>query len=102
MILFHVFKKSDFTCNNVLLSPAIGRMLWLGDYKTSFVHASIGSSVYSSGFDINLNISFIYKDIFTQFPGNAYGYENLSVLNFGLILKNKMATIVCLKIINML
>ena len=35
-------------------------------------------------------------------PGYVYGYENLSVQNFGLILKNKMATIAnCFKIIKM-
>ena len=43
-------------------------------------------------------ISFIYKDIFTKFARNVYGHENLSVQNFGLILKNKMAAIAdCLK-----
>ena len=53
-----------------------------------------------SGFKINLNISFIYKDIFIKFAGNVYGYKNLSLQNFGLILKNKMATIAnCLKVI---
>ena len=35
----------------------------------------------------------VYKDIFTKFTGNVYGYENMSVQNFGLILKNKMAAI---------
>ena len=55
--------------------------------------------VCSSCFCINLNISFIYKDIFTKFAGNAYGYENLSLQNFTLILENKMAAIAnCLKI----
>ena len=42
-------------------------------------------------FYINLNISFIYKDIFTKFAGNVYGYKNLSVQNFGLILRKKAA-----------
>ena len=57
-------------------------------------------SIRSSRFYINLNISFIYKDIFTKYAGNVYDYENLSVQNFGLILKNKMVTIAnCLKII---
>ena len=45
-----------------------------------------------SCFHINLNISFIYKEIFTKFPGHIYGYENVSVQYFGLILKNIMAT----------
>ena len=37
------------------------------------------------------------------FAGNVYGYENLSVQNFSLILKNKMAAIAnCLKIIKVL
>ena len=50
-----------------------------------------------------LNISFIYKDISTKFAGNVYGYENLSLQNFRLILKNKMAAIAnCLKIIKVL
>ena len=31
-----------------------------------------------SCFYVNLNISFIYKNIFTKFAGNVYGYENLS------------------------
>ena len=31
-----------------------------------------------SRFYTNLNISFIYKDIFTKFAGNVYGYENMS------------------------
>ena len=54
-------------------------------------------------FCINLNISFIYKDIFTKFAGDVYGYENLSLQNFSLILKNKMAAIAnCLKIIKVL
>ena len=70
-----------------------------GDYKTPSIHASI----CSSHFCINLNISFIFKDIFTEFAGNVYGYKNLSVQNFSLILKNKMAAIAnCLKIIKVL
>ena len=59
-------------------------------------------SVRPLRFCINLNISFIYGDIFTKFAGNVYGYENLSLKNFSLILKNKMAAIAnCLKIINL-
>ena len=59
--------------------------------------------VHLSGFNIQLNISFIYKDIFIKFAGNVYGYENLSLQNFGLILKNKMAAIVnCLKIMKLI
>ena len=30
---------------------------------------------------------FIYKDIFTEVTENVYGYENMSVQTFGLILK---------------
>ena len=61
-----------------------------------YVRACIHPSVRLSRFCINLNISFIYKDIFIKFAGNVYGYENLSVQNFGL----KMAAINnCLKII---
>ena len=55
-----------------------------------------------SGFNINLNISLIYKDIFIKFAGNVYGYANLSLQNFGLILIDKMAAIAnCLKIIKL-
>ena len=64
-----------------------------GDYKTPSVRACVCACFHSSRFYINLNISFIYKDIFTKFAGNVYGYKNLSVQNFGLILKNKMAAI---------
>ena len=75
-----------------LLSPACGRRPRLGDYKTPSVRRP-------SRFCINLNISFIYIDIFTKFAGNVYGYENLSLQNFSLIFKNKMAAIAnCLKI----
>ena len=59
--------------------------------------------VGASRFYIYLNISFIYTDIFTKFAGNVYGYENLSVQNFALVLKHKMATIAnCLKNIKVL
>ena len=69
------------------LSPTCSRRPWSGDYKT-FLHKPN---------------SFIYKDIVTKFAGNVYGYENLAVQNFSLILKNKMATIAnCLKIIKVL
>ena len=62
-----------------------------------YVHISI----CSSHLWINLYVSFIYEDIFTKFTLNVYCYENLSVKNFVLILKNKMATIAdYLKIIN--
>ena len=64
---------------------------------------SVRQSVCSSRFCINLNISFIYEDIFTKFAENVYGYENLSLKNFSLILKNKMAAIAnCLKIVKVL
>ena len=60
-------------------------------------------SVRSLHICINLNILFIFKDIFTKFAANVYGYEILSVQNFSLILKNKMAAIAnCLKIIKVL
>ena len=86
-----------------LLSPACSRRLWSGDYKMPSVRACICKSVHSSRFFINPNISFIYKDIFTKFAGNVYGHEKLSLQNFSLILKNKMAAIAnCLKIIDAL
>ena len=44
-------------------------------------------------FDPFFKVSFIYKDIVIKFAGNVYGYENLSLQNFGLILKNKIAAI---------
>ena len=63
----------------------------------------VRGSIHSSGFYIDLNISFIYKNIFTKFAGNVYGYKNLSVQNFRLFLKNQMAAIAnYLKIIKML
>ena len=63
----------------------------------------VRTSVRPSRFCINLNISFIDKDISTKFAGNVYGYENLSLQHFSLILKNKMAAIAnCLKIIKVL
>ena len=67
-----------FSDNFWLLSPACGQRSWSGDYKMP----SVSSSVRSSCFYINLNISVIYKDIFTKFAGNVYGYENLFVQNF--------------------
>ena len=68
-----------------------------------YVCASVRACVRSSHFCINLNISFIYEDIFTKFAGNVYGYENLSLKHFSLILKNKMAAIAnCLKIVKVL
>ena len=64
---------------------------------------SVSASVRSSSFCINLNMSFIYTDIFTKCAENVYGYKHLSVQNFGLILRNKMAAIAnCLKIIKVL
>ena len=64
---------------------------------------SVRPSVRSSRFCINLNISFIYEHIFTKFAGNVYGYKNLSLKNFSLTLKNKMAAIAnCLKILKVL
>ena len=64
---------------------------------------SIRASVRSSRFCVNLNISIIYKDIFTKFAGNVYGYENLSLQNFSLILKKQNGTIAnCLKNIKVL
>ena len=45
--------------------------------------------IHSSHFYINLYISFIYKIIFTKFAGNVYSYGNMSVQNFGLILKKQ-------------
>ena len=71
--------------------------------RLPYVCESVRACVRSSCFYINLNISFIYKDIFTKFAGNVYRYENLSLQNFSLILKNKMAPIAnCLKIIKVL
>ena len=85
------------------LSPACGRRPRMGDYETPSIRLYVRLSVRSSRFCINLNISFIYTDIFTKFAGNVYGYENLSLLNFSLILKNKMAAIAnCLKTIKVL
>ena len=77
----------------LLLSPASrGREIIK---RLPYVHPS----VCLSRFCINLNISFIYEDIFTKFAGNVYGYENLSLKNFSLILKKKVAAIAnCLNV----
>ena len=40
-----------------------------------------------------LYISFTFKDILIQFSHNVYAYKNMPAINFGLILKNKMAVI---------
>ena len=67
--------------------------------RLPYLRAYIRASVHHV-FCINLTISFIYKDIFTKFAVNVYGYKNLCRQNFSLILKNKMATIAnCLKIV---
>ena len=57
------------------------------------VRSCIRPCVHLSGFNINLYISFMYKDIFIKFAGNVYGCKNLSLQNFSLILKNQMAAI---------
>ena len=83
-------------------------VLWLQIVKTDHEKQRLWSKdckrlpcIHLSGFNINLNVSFIYKDII-KFAGNVYGYKNLSLQNFGLILKNKMAAIAnCLKIIKL-
>ena len=63
----------------------------------------VRACIRSSCFCIHLNVSFIYEDIFTKFAGNVYGNKNLSLKNFSLILKNKMAAIAnCLKIVKVL
>ena len=41
------------------------------------IRVCVRVSLRSSRFYIDLNISLIYKDIFTKFAGNVYGYENL-------------------------
>ena len=55
----------------------------------AFVRECIHPSLCLSYLYINLYISFIYKDIFTEFARDVYGCKNLSVQNFGLILKIK-------------
>ena len=85
-----------------LLPVAEGRCREIIKFLPS-VRASVRPSIRSSRFCINLNISFIYKDIFTKFAGNVYGYENLPVQTFSLIWENKMAAMInCLKIVKVL
>ena len=92
--------RKCFVFRTALLSAAEGRGREIIE-RLPYMCASVRLCVRSSRFYINLNISFIYTDIFTKFAGNVYGYENLSLQNFSLILKNKMAAIAnCLKIIN--
>ena len=83
-------KKADI---NYLPPVAEGRGWEIINAFRMLVCACVHLPVHLSHFYINLNISFIYKDIFTKFAGNVYCYENMSVKNFGLILKNKMAAI---------
>ena len=86
------------------------RLLLQCGFKSHRGNAVDLSKLYPGCFYINLNISFIYTDIFIytfiytdKFAGNVYGYENLSVQNLGLILKKKMAAIDnCLKIIKVI
>ena len=40
--------------------------------RLPYMRPSVRPSVSSSHFSINLNISFIYEDIFTKFAGNVY------------------------------
>ena len=89
MVLWLQIVKTDHE------KPVVERL-----YVCTCVCLCIRPCIRLSGFNINLNISFSYKDIFIKFAGNVYGYENLSLQNFGLILKKKMAAIAnCLKII---
>ena len=68
-------------------------MPWLRDYKT-LSPASIHPSVCHVFTYINTYILVIYKVILTKFARNDYWHK----IMFGLILKNKMATIAdCLK-----
>ena len=88
------FLVSEFVEDHVTLTQHRS-----GDYKMPSVRASVRLSCFC----INLNISFIYKYIFTKLAGNVYGYENLSLQDFSIVLKNKMAAIAnCLKIIKVL
>ena len=57
------------------LSPASDQRQWSGDYNIP----SICACVRSSRFYMNLNISFIYTDMFNKSAGNVYGYENMFV-----------------------
>ena len=53
-------------------------------------------------FYINLYIAFIHEDSLTKVEQNVFGYENMSIKNFGFIFENKMAAMAhCSKIINM-
>ena len=93
-----LYFNGDVDRSFYLLSPSSGRRPWSGDYKTLFVRASVCASFHPSvcpfvTFLHKPNISFIYKDIFIKFARNVYGYENMSVKNFGLILKSTMAAI---------
>ena len=38
-----------------------------------------------------LSISFTFEDMVTKFAHNVYAYKHMSLINFGLILKNKKA-----------
>ena len=86
----------------VSISPG-SFLIMISQLRLPCMCACVRLSVRSSRFCINLNISFIYEDVFTKFARNVYGYENLSLKNFSLILKNKMSAIAnCLKIVKVL
>ena len=80
----------SFKIGKCLLSPASSHRLWSGDFN-------LPSVLLFVTFYINHNMSFIYEDILTKFAGNVYGYANMSLQNFGLILKKKGHH--CLKIV---
>ena len=91
LLNFHFFSQR---CMFFYLPPAEGRGREIIKRRPS---------IRSSRFCINLNISFIYEHIFTKFAGNVYGYKNLSLKNFSLTLKNKMAAIAnCFRILKVL
>ena len=65
-LLPNLYSDADESCCR---SPFHSQRPWSGDYKTPSVHVCV--SVHSSHFCINLNISFIYEDIFSKFAGNV-------------------------------
>ena len=69
-VLFLVIGAMAQNVKQIMKSEGCGREIIK---RCPYVHLSICPRVRSSHFYINLNISFIYKDIITKFAGNVYG-----------------------------
>ena len=80
--------KRNFSTKHFIniLAPA---RPWLGDYKTSSLHMC----VYPFIMFLPKPLHLIHLWRYLHLAKNIYGYKNISVHNFGLILKKKLAII---------